>query len=89
VYGMTRVFAPSGRRDLKIKVLKPLTSFIDVVSPTDYVNKAFRFLLFKILREEYGTPHLIHSKYLEYFATYRHENKGISRPFPNTGKAWG
>jgi predicted AlkP superfamily pyrophosphatase or phosphodiesterase len=81
-----KVFAPSGRRDLKIKVLKPLTSFIDVVSPTDYVNKAFRFLLFKILREEYGTPHLIHSKYLEYFATYRHENKGIPDLFQILGK---
>jgi hypothetical protein len=71
-----KVFVPAGRGDLKIRVLKSIVSFIDAMSPTDYVNKALRFLVFKILREEYGTPHLIPSKYLQYFATYRHENKG-------------
>jgi hypothetical protein len=71
-----KVFVPAGRRDSKIRVLKPIVSIIDALSPTDYVNKALRFLVFKILREEYGTPHLIPSKYLQYFATYRHENKG-------------
>ncbi|MEM4708890.1 MAG: alkaline phosphatase family protein [Fervidicoccaceae archaeon] len=72
-----KVFVTAGRRDSKIRVLKPMVSIIDALSLTDYVNKALRFLVFKILREEYGTPHLIPSKYLEYFATYRHENKGI------------
>jgi predicted AlkP superfamily pyrophosphatase or phosphodiesterase len=47
------------------------------MSPTDYINKALRFIIFKVFREEYGTPHLIPSRYLEYFVTYRHENKGI------------
>jgi hypothetical protein len=81
-----KVFIPDGRRDLKIRVLKLFVSLVDALSPTDYVNKSFRFLLFKILREEYGTPHLIPSKYLEYFATYRHENKGIPDLFQILGK---
>lgn len=72
-----KIFVPSGRKDLKVRFLKPFVSLIDAVSPTDYINKALRFLLFKIFRDEYGTPHLIPSKYLEYFATYRHKNKNI------------
>jgi hypothetical protein len=72
-----KIFVPSGRKDLKVRFLKPFVSLIDAVSPTDYINKALRFLLFKIFREEYGTPHLIPPKYLEYFATYNHKDKSI------------
>jgi hypothetical protein len=81
-----KIFIPDRRRNLKIRVLKPFVSLVDALSPTDYVNKAFRFLLFKILREEYGTPHLIPSKYLEYFATYRHESKDVPDLFQILGK---
>jgi hypothetical protein len=81
-----KVFIPGGRKNLKIRILKLFIPLVDALSPTDYINKSFRFLLFKILREEYGTPHLIHSKYLEYFATYRHENKGIPDLFQILGK---
>jgi len=81
-----KIFVPAGRRDSKIRVLKPIVSIIDAVSPTDYINKALRFLVFKVLGEEYGTPHLIPSRYLEYFATYRHENKGIPDLFQILGK---
>lgn len=72
-----KIFVPTGRRDLKIRLLKHITRIIDAMSPTDYINKALRFIIFKVFREEYGTPHLIPSRYLEYFVTYRHENKGI------------
>jgi hypothetical protein len=72
-----KIFVPRGRKDLKVSFLKPFVSLIDAVSPTDYINKALRFLLFKIFREEYGTPHLIPPKYLKYFATYKHQGKGI------------
>jgi hypothetical protein len=81
-----KVFIPDRRRDLKIRVLKLFVSLVDALSPTDYVNKSFRFLLFKILREEYGTPHLIPSKYLEYFATYRHESRDVPDLFQILGK---
>jgi hypothetical protein len=72
-----KIFVPTGRRDLKIRLLKHITRIIDTMSPTDYINKTLRFIIFKVFREEYGTPHLIPSRYLEYFVTYRHENKGI------------
>jgi len=72
-----KIFIPKGRKDLKVKALKPLIALADRISPTDYVNKVLRFLLYKIFREDYGTPHLIPAKYLKYFITYRHENNNI------------
>jgi hypothetical protein len=80
-----KIFIPNGRRGVKVKILKYLTVLIDMVSITDYTNKALRFLLYKVFSENYGTPHLIPAKYLEYFTTYKHENKGIPDLFQVLG----
>jgi len=88
-----KIFIPEGRKELKIRVLKSLISLEDKISPTDYMNKALRFLLYKIFREDYGTPHLIPPEYLEYFTTHKHENKDIPDLFQileehNIKSAW-
>lgn len=72
-----KVFVPQGRKELRVKLLKTLTTIIDKMSLSDYVNKALRYILFKMFREEYGTPHLIPPQYLEYFRTYKHVHKNI------------
>jgi hypothetical protein len=88
-----KIFIPEGRKELKIRVLRSLISLEDKISPTDYMNKALRFLLYKIFREDYGTPHLIPPEYLEYFTTHKHENKDIPDLFQileehNIKSAW-
>lgn len=72
-----KAFVPQGRREFRIKLLKALTTIVDKMSPNDYLNMVLRFIFFKIFREEYGTPHLIPSQYLEYFKTYTHTHKNI------------
>ena len=82
-----KVFIPKGRKALKLSFLKFFTAFFDRLSPTDDINKKLRFLLYKILREDYGTPHLIPAKYLEYFATHKHEYKNIPDLFQILSKS--
>jgi predicted AlkP superfamily pyrophosphatase or phosphodiesterase len=82
-----KVFIPKGRKELKLKFLKSFIAFFDELSPTDDINKMLRFLLFKIFREDYGTPHLIPAKYLEYFATYKYKYKKISDLFQVLSKS--
>ena len=72
-----KVFVPQGRKDLRIKLLETLTPIIDRASPNDFINKTLRYILFKILQEDYGTPHLIPAHYLRYFKTYTHTNKNV------------
>ena len=70
-----KVFVPQGRKEFRVKFLKIFTAIVDRMSLNDFTNKALRYVLFKIFREEYGTPHLIPSQYLEYFKTYKHIHK--------------
>jgi len=55
------------RNNTRLKALKYALKVVDRISPTDYVNKALRYVLFKIFRERYGTPHLIPPDMVEYF----------------------
>jgi len=81
-----KIFIPEGRKDLKLNFLKFLTAFFDKLSPTDDINKGFRFLLFKLFKEDYGTPHLIPTEYLQYFATYNHKCRIIPDLFQVLGR---
>ena len=46
---------------------KKVLKFVDNVSPSDDWNKIFRYLLFKLARIDYGTPHLIPPEYIDVF----------------------
>lgn len=81
-----KIFIPEGRKDFILNFLKFLTAFFDELSPTDDINKGCRFLLFKVFQEDYGTPHLIPTKYLQYFATYNHKCRVIPDLFQVLGR---
>ena len=81
-----KIFVPQGRKGLKIKLLKILTSIIDSISPSDFINIVLRYMLFKLFREDYGIPHLIPSQYLKFFKTYRHTTKNIPDLFQILGQ---
>jgi predicted AlkP superfamily pyrophosphatase or phosphodiesterase len=52
---------------LRYSLIRPLAQFFDKVSFNDGLNKALRFALFKILRVDYGIPHLIPANLLHFF----------------------
>jgi hypothetical protein len=48
-------------------LFKKTLKFVDKISPSDEWNKIFRYLLFKLARIDYGTPHLIPPEYIDVF----------------------
>jgi len=52
-------------------LFKKVLKFVDNFSPSDEWNKVFRYILFKLARVEYGTPHLIPPQYIDVFPVTR------------------
>lgn len=56
-----------GQNRTRHTLFKRLLSFADRVSPNDDVNKILRYVLFKLNRIDYGTPHLIPACLTDFF----------------------
>jgi hypothetical protein len=82
-----KIFNPiKNRRTIKRTIFKLVSNLADRLSPNDDVNKIFRFAIFRLFHETYGTPHLIPINYLDYFATYTHKHKNIPDLFQILGQ---
>jgi len=72
------VFSERKANMIKLNILKGLLKISDAV-PDDYLNKVTRYALFKLFKEDYGTPHLIPPNLLDYFSV-------VKRPLKKAGQ---